>query len=208
MLVVSTAVQVVMLAVTYVEEFASNRSGGGGRSSGSEYVPGRNRRINLRATTFKVSSDGVSMMKITSHPNGRVFMAGRDGNMYEFTYTLEYGFMYSVFFVGDSTGQRKCKRVRHNSSGATPSPVHAILALLGLRSPQRTLADIVVDPLRNVLYTLDAQGNIDLFDLGADGNQTAQKVSPSSMYEPPRQDVRLGGKGGLVLFELLRLCRV
>lgn len=54
--------------------------------------------------------------------------------------------------------------------------MHAMYALLGMRSAQRTLADVVVDPLRNVLYTLDLEGNMDLFDLGVDGNQTTQKV--------------------------------
>lgn len=67
----------------------------------------------VRLTNFRAYTDGVSMLKIAAHPNGRVFMAGKDGNMYELTYTVSYGFMYSVFFVGDSTGSRKCKRVMH-----------------------------------------------------------------------------------------------
>ena len=115
------------------------------------------------------------MLKIAAHPNGRVFMAGKDGNLYELTYTVAYGFLYSVFFVGDPSGTRKCERVTHKSNGG-PSPIHSVLALFGYRNAERTLVDVVVDPLRNVLYTLDLAGNMDLFDLGADGNQTTQKV--------------------------------
>lgn len=59
--------------------------------------------------------------------------------------------------------------------------MHALLALLGIRSAQRTLVDVVVDPLRNVLYTLDLEGNMDLFDLGADGNHTTQKVQNNNI---------------------------
>lgn len=69
--------------------------------------------LQVRPTNFRAATDGVSMLKIAGHPNGRVFMAGKDGNMYELSYSVSYGFMYSVFFVGDATGARKCKRVRH-----------------------------------------------------------------------------------------------
>lgn len=154
----------VVATITEVRLFAVVGDGGG-------------RQLEFKPTNFKASTDGVSMLKIAGHPNGRVFMAGKDGNLYELSYTVEYGFMYSVFYVGDSTGERKCKRLKHKSSGAPPSAVNALLALLGLRSADRMLVDIVVDPLRNVLHTLDLEGNMDLFDLGADGNQTAQKVS-------------------------------
>lgn len=117
------------------------------------------------------------MLKIAAHPNGRVFMAGKDGNLYELTYSVAYGFWYSVFFVGSPRGHRKCERLTHKSSSGGPGPVNSVLALFGLRrSADRVLVDVVVDPLRNVLYTLDMAGDIDLFDLGANGNGTTQKV--------------------------------
>lgn len=115
------------------------------------------------------------MLKITGHPNGRVFMAGKDGNLYELTYTVAYGFLYSVFFVGDPAGARKCERLKHQSK-CGPSPFNSLLAVFGVQGAPRTLVDVVVDPLRNVLYTLDLEGKIDMFDLGADGNQTTGKV--------------------------------
>ena len=36
--------------------------------------------------------------------------------------------------------------------------------------------DVVVDSLRNVLYTLHRDGTLDLYDLGVSGNQTTLKV--------------------------------
>lgn len=80
--------------------------------------------------------------------------------------------------MGNPSGTRKCERLVHKSSGGTSgsSPVKSVLALFGYRSAERTLIDVVVDPLRNVLYTLDLDGRMDLFDLGADGNQTTQKA--------------------------------
>lgn len=120
------------------------------------------------------------MLKIAAHPNGRVFMAGKDGNLYELTYTVAYGFWYSVFFVGSPKGTQKCDRLTHKSSSGGGSggggAMNSVLALFGLRRADRVLVDVVVDPLRNVLYTLDMAGDVDLFDLGANGNHTTQKV--------------------------------
>jgi hypothetical protein len=39
-------------------------------------------RYDMRPTQFRTSSDGVSMLNIAAHPNGRVFMAGKDGSLY------------------------------------------------------------------------------------------------------------------------------
>ncbi|CAN0587419.1 unnamed protein product, partial [Ectocarpus sp. 12 AP-2014] len=78
-LAVATTVEVILLAVTYHEK---------PQETGSP----RNRRIQVRRTNFRASTDGVSMLKIAAHPNGRVFMAGKDGNLYELTYSVAYGF--------------------------------------------------------------------------------------------------------------------
>ncbi|CAM9487954.1 unnamed protein product, partial [Ascophyllum nodosum] len=45
------------------------------------------------------------------------------------------------------------------------------------------MVDVVVDSLLNVLYTLDKDGNIDLFDLGVEGNQTTQKIMYFNLRE-------------------------
>ncbi|CAN0238023.1 unnamed protein product, partial [Scytosiphon promiscuus] len=141
LLAVATTVEVILLAITY--------EGGDKAAAGNP----RNRRIQVRPTNFRSSTDGVSMLKIAAHPNGRIFMAGKDGNLYELTYSVAYGFWYSVFYVGNPASTRRCERLTHKS----------------------VLVDVIVDPLRNVLYTLDLAGDVDLFDLGADGNNTTQK---------------------------------
>eukprot|EP00752_Nemacystus_decipiens_P013044 g11539.t1 len=139
---------------------------------------------NVRPTNFRASTDGVAMLKIAAHPNGRVFMAGKDGNLYELTYSVAYGFWYSVFFVGSPKRHRMCDRLTHKSSSGGAGPVNSVLALFGLRRrADRVLVDVVVDPLRNVLYTLDMAGDIDLFDLGADGNRTTQKNNVYNLWE-------------------------
>ncbi|CAN0398081.1 unnamed protein product, partial [Hapterophycus canaliculatus] len=172
-LAVATTVEVILLAITYE---------GGVQASGGNP---RNRRIQVRPTNFRSSTDGVSMLKIAAHPNGRIFMAGKDGNLYELTYSVAYGFWYSVFYVGNPASTRRCERLTHKSStsgsggggagGGGGAALGAVFALLGFRQPGRVLVDVVVDPLRNVLYTLDLAGDVDLFDLGADGNNTTQK---------------------------------
>ncbi len=150
--------------------------GGGGGGDRGVILP------QVRPTNFRASTDGVAMLKIAAHPNGRVFMAGKDGNLYELTYSVAYGFWYSVFFVGSPGGTRRCDRLTHKSTSGGPGAVNSVLALFGLRraAAERVLVDVVVDPLRNVLYTLDRAGDIDLFDLGADGNSTTQKARAST----------------------------
>ncbi|CAM9600176.1 unnamed protein product, partial [Choristocarpus tenellus] len=182
-LVVATTIEVVLLAVTLKDR----KNVGGGRGKGAnaageawEELEGR---VEVRPTNFKAGTDGVSMLKIVGHPNGRVFMAGKDGNLYELEYRVTYGFMYSVFFVGDSTGTRKCRRLARTSNSSPSSVVPALLTLLGLRSGDRVLVDIVVDSMRNIVYTLDCDGGIDLFDLGLDGNQTIQKASHFNLWQ-------------------------
>lgn len=64
----------------------------------------------------------------------------------------------------------------HKPTGGV-NPLRMVMALFGFRDGGRTLVNILVDSLRNVLYTLDMNGNIDLFDLGVDGNKTIQKVT-------------------------------
>ncbi|CAN0448918.1 unnamed protein product, partial [Ascophyllum nodosum] len=66
------------------------------------------------------------------------------------------------------------RRLHKRTGGG--NPVRAALALFGYRSVGRMMVGVVVDSLLNVLYTADKDGNIDLFDLGVEGNQTTQKV--------------------------------
>ncbi|KAG5180255.1 Nup133 N terminal like-domain-containing protein [Tribonema minus] len=97
LLVVATPVEVVLVAVT---------DGGDGR-------------LDVRPTQFSASSDGVNMNAIRGHPCGRIFMAGKDGNLYELIYEAggATGWL-SYVGLGGSSGSRKCRKINRST---TPS---------------------------------------------------------------------------------------
>ena len=49
-------------------------------------------------------------MKIAGHANGRAFMAGRDGNLYELCYSVRQNFTYAMLGLGDPTVKKTCER--------------------------------------------------------------------------------------------------
>ena len=101
LLVVTTAVEIVVLAVQFSDDDVA-----------------RGRMI-LHPTQFTVSSDNVNMIKVVGTPNGRIFMAGADGCVYELHYSLDASYLE---FVGLGS---KCRKV--NLSGSSLRYVHSML---------------------------------------------------------------------------------
>jgi len=89
LLVIAYPLEVVLLAVETVNIDAN--VAGVGSSSGTGVtlgmgIGGLSREIELHHTGFSVPTDGVAIRKIVGSPNGRIFMAGDDGNIYELAY--------------------------------------------------------------------------------------------------------------------------
>ena len=57
---------------------------------------------------FSLPSDNVNMVDIESTPTGRLFLAGRDGCLYEIAYQAEDGWF-----------SRKCRKINHSVSMAS-----------------------------------------------------------------------------------------
>lgn len=94
------------------------------------------------------------MLKICGTENGRIFLCGQDGCLYELTYEAEEGWF-----------RKKCRKLNHTQS------------IIGLLVPNfmkfttnQPIIDITVDRERNVLYTLSEDSLIDVYDLGEHGN--------------------------------------
>lgn len=86
LLVLATPVEVVLVAV------AISNIGG-------------HEELNLLPTNYSVSSDSVNMLKIAGTKNGRIFMCGQDGCLYELTYEAEEGWV-----------RKKCRKLNHSQS--------------------------------------------------------------------------------------------
>eukprot|EP00698_Gefionella_okellyi_P004934 TRINITY_DN14557_c0_g1_i1.p1 TRINITY_DN14557_c0_g1~~TRINITY_DN14557_c0_g1_i1.p1 ORF type:complete len:1315 (+),score=335.24 TRINITY_DN14557_c0_g1_i1:93-4037(+) len=132
-LILATPVEIVMLGVQFR-----------GGSPQNEMI--------LYPTNMTLPTDNINMLKIAGTDNGRVFMCGRDGNLYELLYQPEDGWI-----------RRKCRKVNRSQS------------LLGSMWPsflrfstEDPIVDIAVDNPRHCLYTLSQTGIIQVYDLGVD----------------------------------------
>ena len=59
-------------------------------------------------TQLAIPSDNVNFLSVIGTPNGRIFMAGKDGHLYELIYQAEDGWF-----------TRKCRKVNHTYSPLT-----------------------------------------------------------------------------------------
>ncbi len=76
-LVLATTVEIVLLTVSYKGIDATGK-------------------IEIRSSGFSVPSDDISMHHIEGTPSGRIFMGGRDGNLYELHYQRGQGLMQVI----------------------------------------------------------------------------------------------------------------
>jgi hypothetical protein len=139
---VATPVEVTLLGVTFSGDGAAGE-------------------LSLIPTSMSVATDGVVMLSITATPDGRIFMAGSDGNLHEFVYYAPPSGWASTLF-----GARAAKRPRklvHKSS----SIVNLVLptAVRDYFAPVDELVDMALDAASNALYTLSASGTLSVHDI-------------------------------------------
>ncbi|KAJ2643422.1 hypothetical protein GGF44_001174, partial [Coemansia sp. RSA 1694] len=146
-LVVATPLEVFLLGVGYeAGKLAGVRGGGGG---GGE--------VTLYATQISVPADGVAMTSMCGTSDGRVFMSGNDGALYEFAYQSEDGWL-----------TKKAKKVNLTATIAS----YFVPTFLAARRDTPALA-MAVDDQRRLLYVLLQDASIKVFWLGADGAEFA-----------------------------------
>lgn len=93
-LVLATPLEVILLGIA----FSVNPSTG-------------KKEMSLYATGMSTPSDNINMLSVTGSRNGRVFLAGGDGNLYELAYQTEDGWF-----------TRKCRLINHSSSFSKFTP--------------------------------------------------------------------------------------
>lgn len=149
LLVLTTTVEIVVLGVT----FSSSKSDGSGELQEIHLVP---------EPVFVLPTDGISMMCVKSTANGRIFMGGKDGCLYEITYQAQLGWF-----------GKHCKKVNHSTSTLSFLVPSFLSAALYDEDP---IVKIEVDNSRHILYTLSEKGCIEVFDLGEDGDDLSRVV--------------------------------
>ncbi|KAK3794466.1 hypothetical protein RRG08_003619 [Elysia crispata] len=137
----ATPVDIVLLGVS----FYKSADGGSGDHRGREMHL-------LPDPLFSIPTDGVYITSIVGAGNGRVFMAGKDGCLYELLYQAEDGWF-----------SRKCRKVNHSTSSLS----FLIPSFLNFSfSEDDPIAEISIDNTRGILYARTHKGTIQVFDLG------------------------------------------
>ena len=101
---------------------------------------------------YSVPSDNVAMTSIACSPNGRIFLGGADGNLYEIKYT-----------PADSWRVKRCTKICH--TGGLRQLLPSFLPGFLFGAPQ-ALVDLVIDPKRHILYTKSQASALQVYDLG------------------------------------------
>ncbi|XP_077981190.1 nuclear pore complex protein Nup155-like [Glandiceps talaboti] len=104
---------------------------------------------------FSIPNDNVYMLDIVGTDKGRIFMAGKDGCLYELVYQAEDGWF-----------SRRVRKINHSTSKLSflvPSFLNFTF------SDDDPMVQICVDNSRNVVYTRSEKGTLQIFDLGQDG---------------------------------------
>ncbi|XP_043495408.1 nuclear pore complex protein Nup155 isoform X2 [Polistes fuscatus] len=118
---------------------------------------------------FTVSTDGIGITTIANTNNGRIFLGGRDGSLFEICYQAE-----SSWF------SKRCKKVNHSEGPLSfVIPSFVTMAL----SEEEAIIQISIDDSRNILYTLGDKGTITVWDIDNGGASKVTSFSQSSLVQ-------------------------
>jgi hypothetical protein len=156
-LVISTAVEIVILALSWEGDDVTNN-------------------FRVHQSPYTIPSDDVPMIKIVSAQNGRIFMGGKDGNLYELVYENHGDSWKAKIGIGE---QHKCYKINLSSwhlENLVPS------VFKGMLGWEQSVQDVAVDSLRGLVYSLTSLGNLYVFYLGLEGVSSQFLSSPVNIF--------------------------
>nr|KAF6490461.1 nucleoporin 155 [Molossus molossus] len=156
LLVLATPVDIVILGLSY----ANLQTGSGvlndSMCGGMQLLPD---------PLYSLPTDNTYLLTITSTDNGRIFLAGKDGCLYEVAYQAEAGWF-----------SQRCRKINHSKSSLS----FLVPSLLQFTfSEDDPIVQIEIDNSRNILYTRSEKGVIQVYDLGNDGQGMSRVASVS-----------------------------
>ncbi|NWT04676.1 NU155 protein, partial [Mionectes macconnelli] len=146
LLVLATPVDIVILGLHCSNIQAGTGSLNDSMSGGMQLLPD---------PLYSLPTDNTYILAITSSDNGRIFLAGKDGCLYEVAYQAKAGWF-----------SQRCRKINHSKS---------VLSFLVPSFLQFTFSEddpvvqIAIDNSRNILYTRSEKGVLQVYDLGQDG---------------------------------------
>ncbi|XP_066568276.1 nuclear pore complex protein Nup155 isoform X2 [Amia ocellicauda] len=154
LLVLATPVDIVILGLSFPGSQAGALNDS--MSGGMQLLPD---------PLYSIPTDNTYLLAITSTDLGRIFLAGKDGCLYEIAYQAEAGWF-----------SQRCRKINHSKSTLSflvPSVLQFTF------SEDDPIVQIAVDNSRNTLYTRSEKGVLQVYDLGADGQGMSRVASLS-----------------------------
>ncbi|KAF1434426.1 hypothetical protein FQV22_0004963, partial [Spheniscus magellanicus] len=156
LLVLATPVDIVILGLSCANIQAGTGSLNDNMSGGMQLLPD---------PLYSLPTDNTYILGITSTDNGRIFLAGKDGCLYEVAYQAEAGWF-----------SQRCRKINHSKSTLS----FLIPSLLQFTfSEDDPVVQIAIDNSRNTLYTRSEKGVLQVYDLGQDGQGMTRVTSLS-----------------------------
>ncbi|XP_053858446.1 nuclear pore complex protein Nup155 isoform X2 [Vidua macroura] len=156
LLVLATPVDIVILGLHYSNIQSGAGSLNDSMSGGMQLLPD---------PLYSLPTDNTYILAITSTDNGRIFLAGKDGCLYEVAYQAEAGWF-----------SQRCRKINHSKSALS----FLIPSLLQFTfSEDDPVVQIAIDNSRNILYTRSEKGVLQVYDLGQDGQGMTRVTSLS-----------------------------
>ncbi|XP_047330000.1 nuclear pore complex protein NUP155-like isoform X2 [Impatiens glandulifera] len=129
---------------------------------------------------YTVPSDGVTMTCITCTDGGRIFLAGRDGHIYELLYSA------------GSAWQKRCRKICVTSGLGSVISRWVVPNVFKFGAAD-SIIEMVVDNERHILYARTEEMKIQVFFLGINGNDALKKVAEEKNLVNVR-DANFGGR--------------
>ncbi|XP_009707676.1 PREDICTED: nuclear pore complex protein Nup155 isoform X2 [Cariama cristata] len=156
LLVLATPVDIVILGLSCANIQAGTGSLNDSMSGGMQLLPD---------PLYSLPTDNTYVLAITSTDNGRIFLAGKDGCLYEVAYQAEAGWF-----------SQRCRKINHSKSVLS----FLIPSLLQFTfSEDDPVVQIAIDNSRNILHTRSEKGVLQVYDLGQDGQGMTRVTSLS-----------------------------
>ncbi|XP_060617389.2 nuclear pore complex protein Nup155 [Anolis sagrei] len=156
LLVLATPVDIAILGLSYATFQAGSGSLNDSMSGGMQLLPD---------PLYTIPTDNTYLLTVASTENGRIFLAGKDGCLYEVAYQAEAGWF-----------SQRCRKINHSRnriSFLVPSFIPFTF------SEDDPIEQIAIDNSRNILYTRSEKGVIQVYDLGSDGQGMVRVASVS-----------------------------
>ncbi|KAI8902657.1 Nup133 N terminal like-domain-containing protein [Globomyces pollinis-pini] len=147
LLVIATTLEISILGIAFSEPKVGDKPRG---------------QLTIYRTEMSCHADSVNMKTIIGTSNGRIFMLGNDGQLFELEYQAQEQWFHRKV--------RKLNRSSSNLAVFVPSFFNWALS-------KEKIKLFTIDSDRNIIYTVSESNHIDLISLGRNGDEFSIKAS-------------------------------